>query len=357
MRMNYIGQNNFFIRSYSQQIQSKNSNQSLRRNRRVTLLHMRQRFVSFLAVTAVMLSVAVKTHAATGAQAVAVPASAAFGNVALGTTNTQTVAIQNHGAAQFTITKVTISGSGFHFSNLVTPHIVHLGKQHSFSVEFSPTAAGATSGRIVIETTAADPTLTIALNGTGTASTRTLSLSPTSLTFGNDATGTHQTLTTTLKNTGNSNVTISAISESDPQLGSSGGVSGATLAAGQTATLNVIYSPTKAGSFSGQLKVNSNASNSPAAISVTGSAFVPSTNPTVALSWGASTSANIAGYFVYRSANPASGFVKMNSAQISGLSYTDNAVTRGSTYYYAVSAINTAGAESMRCPEQSVSVP
>jgi hypothetical protein len=226
----------------------------------------------------------------------------------------------------------------------------------TFNLQFSPTKTGSTTGTLVLgEGTA--PGISIAVSGTGVSSARSISVSPTSLSFGNDATGSHQTLQVTLNNTGNSSVTISGISVSDSQLGTSGNVNGATLAAGQSATLNVSYSPTRAGSFSGQVKVTSNATNSPSAIGVTGSAFTPTSSHTVALKWDASTSSGVQGYYVYRSTNSNTGFARLNSSYVSGLSYMDNNVTTGTTYYYEVTALGSNGQESSKSSEAKITVP
>jgi hypothetical protein len=289
--------------------------------------------------------------------ALAVPASASFGNVATGTTDTQSIQVQNHGTSAFTITKATISGTEFRISNLTTPHTVAAGQSSTFNVEFSPTKTGVSTGTIVLDASNAAQNISIPLSGTGTAVTKTITASPTSVSFSHDAVGTHQTLTVTLKNTGNSSVTVSGISVSDPQLGTSGGVSGATLAAGQSATLNVIYSPTKAGNFSGDVKITSNASDSSLTVAATGSAFTPTTDHTVALKWDASASSGVKGYYLYRSTSSSTGFARLNSSYVSGLSYTDNAVTNGATYYYAVTAVSSSGAESPKSSEAEVTVP
>lgn len=290
------------------------------------------------------------------AQTQAVPASLSFGNVTEDTTDTLAVQVWNHGSSAITITNASVTGTGYQLSSMTTPHVVNPGTAHTFYVEFKPTTFGWRAGSVVLDTTGANSAVIIPLTGTGEVASRSLSVSPASLSFGKDATGTHQTLTVALKNTGNASVTISGISTSDPQLGTSGGVSGATLSAGQSASLNVIYSPTKTGTFTGHVSINSNATGSPSTIAATGSAFTASTAHAVALNWDASTSSNIAGYCVYRSTNSTNGFLKLTS-NVSGLAYIDDAVSSGSTYYYAVSAVSTSGVESARSVEAAVTIP
>ena len=297
------------------------------------------------------------TGTGTGSYMVAVPSTVSFGSVVIGATNTQTVQIQNRGASSSSIIRATVTGAGFHFTNLSTPDTLVANGKKTFDIEFAPTASGSTSGALVLEMTGSAATIRIPLSGTGVSNVRTISVSPSTLSFGNEELGGHETLTVTIKNTGNSNVTVSSISESNSQLGTSGGVSGATLSAGQSATLNVTYSPTAAGAFRGQVTVNSNATDTPLTITATGTAFNPSTSHTVALKWNASSSPGIEGYYVYRSTNPSSGFAKLNSSYVSGLNYTDDTVSNGNTYYYAVTAVNSSHVESTRSSLAEIAVP
>ena len=62
-------------------------------------------------------------------------------------------------------------------------------------------------------------------------------------------------------------------------------------------------------------------------------------NATVVLGWTATTGAT--GYNVKRATTPGTGYVTIGTAPTA--TYTDNAVTNGTPYYYVVSATNTAG--------------
>jgi archaellum component FlaF (FlaF/FlaG flagellin family) len=102
------------------------------------------------------------------------------------------------------------------------------------------------------------------------AGSRILSPSPTSVSFGNVSVGNNSSLAVTLSNNGNSNVTISGVNTAGAGYGASRVGADTTLAPGQTATL-VVFAPTAAGSVSGSVSVASNAGNSPATISLSGS--------------------------------------------------------------------------------------
>ncbi len=128
------------------------------------------------------------------------------------------------------------------------------------------------------------------------------------------------------------------------------------LPAGATATFNPA---SVTGSGSSQLAV-STASTTPAGsyaltITASGSGITHTSSATlvvatavqhsVDLSWTDSDS-GIAGYNVYRATGSPSGYVLVNSSLIATTTYTDTTVQSGTTYYYVVTAVNTAGQES-----------
>ena len=66
----------------------------------------------------------------------------------------------------------------------------------------------------------------------------------------------------------------------------------------------------------------------------------------VQLSWVQNDYATLAGYNLYRSATGKTGsFQKLNSAVLTGISYTDTDVEPGKTYYYYFTVVNTEGKE------------
>ena len=97
-----------------------------------------------------------------------------------------------------------------------------------------------------------------------------LGANPTSLSFGNVNVGANGSSSVALTNNGNSNVTISGVSVSGAGFNVSGVASGTTLSPGQTASLNASFDPTASGSVTGSISVASNATNSPATVSLSG---------------------------------------------------------------------------------------
>jgi Domain of unknown function (DUF4091)/Protein of unknown function (DUF1573) len=82
----------------------------------------------------------------------------------------------------------------------------------------------------------------------------------------------------TLTNSGNSNVTISSVGTSGAGFNASGMPTGTILSPGQTATLNVSFAPSAAGSVTGSVSVASNASNSPATVALSGVGVTPTSS-------------------------------------------------------------------------------
>jgi hypothetical protein len=76
----------------------------------------------------------------------------------------------------------------------------------------------------------------------------------------------------------------------------------------------------------------------------------------VTLKWNASTSPVI-GYNVYRRNSPQGGYLRINPSLIPGLSYTDDTVQSGITYYYVARAVDAQNHESINSNESSATVP
>jgi hypothetical protein len=87
-----------------------------------------------------------------------------------------------------------------------------------------------------------------------------------------------------------------------------------------------------------------------------GACSTPTTHG-VTLNWSASTSSNVAGYNVYRSTTSGSGYSKINSTLVTGLTYSDNAVQAGQTYFYVVTTMNTSNSESSYSTQVQGKVP
>src|SRR5277367_1345325 len=170
-------------------------------------------------------------------QLAASPTTAAFGNVATGTNSSQTISLTNGGSAALTISSATVAGAGFSTTGLTVPLSIAAGKTATFNAVFGPSAAGSVTGSVALVSNAPNSPFTIALSGTGVAATQVLGLSASSLSFGNVNVGSNSSLSATLTNNGNSNVTISGVTVSGAGFSASGLSSGETLTPNQSVTI------------------------------------------------------------------------------------------------------------------------
>ncbi len=283
------------------------------------------------------------------------PASVNFGSVAIGGTVSQSVTVSNPGGSALTVSQASTTASGFSITGTKLPMTVAPGKQSTFTVVFAPKAAGAVSGSVSVMSDASSAPSTVSVSGTGVAAATLLNSSAASLSFGNVTAGASSAQTVTLTNAGNSNVTISGVTVSGAKFSATGVSSGLILSPGQHAVLNVTFSPSAAGALSGSVTVASNASNSPATISLSGAGVVAVPH-SVALAWTADT-ASVAGYNLHRSIVSGGPYTKLNSSPVTGVQYTDSTVQGGLTYFYVVTAVSSTGAESADSAQVSAVIP
>jgi hypothetical protein len=283
------------------------------------------------------------------------PSSANFGSVTVGATNSQTIQIGNTGNGVLTITQANVTGTGFSVAGLTLPLSINPGLTSTFNAQYQPATAGSASGSISIVSNAAVSPSVVTLTGTGVAATQILSLSTTSLSFGNVNTGTNSTQTVSVTNTGNANVQISQIAVAGTGYSLSGASTPITLTPSQKLTFSVIFNPTVAGTASGTVAITSNATGSPAMITLSGTG-VTAVSHTVSLSWTASTSV-VSGYNVYRSTTSGTGYAKVNGSLVAVVNYTDLSVANGTTYYYVTTAVDSSGNESSNSNEAVAVIP
>jgi hypothetical protein len=212
----------------------------------------------------------------TAGQLVATPASVSLGNVLVGATQTQPVTITNSGGTTVTVSQASVTGSGFNVSGLTLPLTLAAGQSQSFSVSFAPQTAGTANGIVTIASDATNPSLNIALAAIG-ATPGSLVPNPSSLAFANVQTGTIQTLSVTLTNSGGTTVNISQAAASGNGYSVSGLSLPLSLAAGQSKNFSVQFAPQASGSVIGSVAITSDASNPNLSIPLSGSAVTPGT--------------------------------------------------------------------------------
>jgi Abnormal spindle-like microcephaly-assoc'd, ASPM-SPD-2-Hydin/Protein of unknown function (DUF1573) len=283
------------------------------------------------------------------------PSTVNFGSLSVASTNSQTIQVSNSGTGTLIISQIGVTGSGFASSSLSLPIVLNGGQSSTFNLQFTPGSAGSASGSASIISNAPNSPAAIALSGTGIASSQTLSFSSKSLSFGSVSDGSSAAQSVTVSNSGNSNVVISQISLSGAAYSLSGAATPVTLTPTQSLTLGVLFAPATAGAANGSITVVSNATGSPAIISLSGTG-VGNVTHSVSLSWSESSS-GVTGYNVYRSTTSGSGYIRVNGALVTAQTFTDSPVQGGTTYYYVTTALDGSGNESGHSNEAQAIVP
>lgn len=304
-------------------------------------------------------------HATTGNTAASLSLNTStvdFGSVSVGGSKTSSITLTNSsasGGADVTFSQVTASGSGFSATTATLPIVLSPGESSSITISFAPKSAGAVTGSLSITEAGAPDPSTVSLTGTGLGAGQ-LGVSPAKLSFGNVAVGSSQSKTGTLT-AGSSTVKVASAAWAGQGYSVSGITFPVTVAAGQSIPFTVSFAPQTAGSAAGSISFVSNASNSPASETFSGTGTqTTGQNPppagvhSVALSWDASTS-QVVGYNVYRASGGA--YARLNSAPETTTAYTDSTVQSGATYSYVTTAVGATGEESSYSNQVSATIP
>jgi hypothetical protein len=215
---------------------------------------------------------------ATSASATVNPTSLTYASLPVGTQSaSQTVTVTSNGTANLAVGSVTIGGANagdFSLpSNGCAAVALPSGSSCQFTVAFKPAAAGARSAVITIADNAGNHT--VALSGTATATPVTsVSVSPTSINFGNQARRTNSAVrTVTVTNTGNTNESMGA-----DTLGGKGArdftitsntCSGKTVVPGASCSISVLFNANDGGAQSATLSIADSAGTQSVSLSGT----------------------------------------------------------------------------------------
>jgi hypothetical protein len=261
-------------------------------------------------------------------------------SVTAGLTATFSVTATGAGTLTYQWNKGGAAISGATSASYTTPTTTTANSGSQYTVTVSNAGGSVTSNAATLTVTAA-----------------TLQLNPntTTLNFSSVNIGSNSSQSVIFTNGGNTSVTVSNVTISGAGYTASGVSSGQIVAAGATATLNVTFTPASAGSLPGTVTVTSNATNSPATITLSGTGVQPVAH-SVTLTWTASTS-TVSGYNVYRSTVSGGPYTKQTGTPITATSYADSAVSASTTYYYVVTSVDASGVESAYSAEVSATVP
>jgi len=178
----------------------------------------------------------------------------------------QQVTITNIGNKPMDLSRVLQSGDSSQTNTCA--EVIPSGANCTLTVIFTPTAAGIRSGTIYLYDDLQTSPQGVALTGVGVAPA--VNISPGSLTFGAQGTGTTSIAKgVTLTNSGNLPLTVSSIAVNGDFNQTNN--CGTGLVVGSSCIINVTFTPTADGTRTGQLTVNDNAPNSPQSINLAGS--------------------------------------------------------------------------------------
>ncbi|MBA3397187.1 MAG: choice-of-anchor D domain-containing protein [Deltaproteobacteria bacterium] len=188
-----------------------------------------------------------------------VPASVAFGNQRVGLASpARVVRARNDGDGPVTITGTTITGPFTHGA-IALPITLAPTEFIDVSVTFRPTVMGAATGELRFASNAT--TVPIPLSGTGTQPL--ISVTPTTVNFGDQRTGTTGTRTVTVSNPGNENLVISSLQIQSSTAFSIVEAPPITIVPGASLSLTLRFTPPTAGNFNGGLSIGTNVPNNP----------------------------------------------------------------------------------------------
>ena len=214
------------------------------------------------------------------------PGALSFGSVVTGTTSAaQTVTVSNPTGSAAAVSSIAASGD-FSQTNTCGSSIAANGSC-TVSVKFAPTATGARTGTLTVN--AGGVTNTVSLTGTGTAPGPVLNAAPASLSFaGTDVGSSSAAQAVTVTNSGTAAATVSGVTATGDYSQTN---NCSSVPTGSSCTVNVTFKPTASGTRTGTLTVTSNANNSPATVSLTGSGIGATTNLALGATMTASGSA------------------------------------------------------------------
>jgi len=199
--------------------------------------------------------------------------SLSFGSVAAGSSSTQSVTLQNTGAATLSLTGITLAGANVSVFTQTNkcPSSLATKAYCTIKVTFAPVSVGSKTASLKIADNASNSPQSVALTGKGTGPVA--KLSTTSLSYGSVAVGKTSVLSVTLQNTGNAALSVTGISIAGTNASSftESNSCPASLAVTKYCTIKVTFKPAKATALSASLKIADNEANSPQTVTLTGS--------------------------------------------------------------------------------------
>jgi hypothetical protein len=179
-----------------------------------------------------------------------------------------------------------------------------------------------------------------------------LAILPATLNFGNVAVGARKGQDVSLT-AGDSSIRVASADWNGEGYSVSGIVFPVTVPAGQSVHFRVTFEPHQAGGSAGNIRLVSNASNSPHAV-FSGKGTQVGQHK-VTLAWASAAVA--VGYNIYRGAAANGPYTKINASPHPASTFTDASVVGGETYFYVTTAVSKGGRESNYSNQVRVAIP
>jgi uncharacterized protein (TIGR03437 family) len=209
------------------------------------------------------------------------PAAISFGNVAPGQMQDQTFSITNNGSGPLTVTNLSTDNAALSVILPKVPFTVNGGGAVSADLRLTAPAAGAFSANLIISSTdPATPTLKIPVTAnSSTTPAPSISVSSSTLDFGQVVVGQGSPADLTISNTGLADLTVLAISSTDPEFKALGLTLPVTISASSFQDVQLQFMPTSTGAKNATLTVTTNdPSHGSSTLSMTGTGVPPPAN-------------------------------------------------------------------------------
>ena len=202
------------------------------------------------------------------------PASLNFGPVGIGLHSVLPATVSNPGTDPLTISNIVSSDPQYTFAPNAFDIIIPAGGNQVFNVTFTPTSLGAQPATLTFTHDAPGSPTVYSVTGVGADAGPTFAVSPTSLTYSTILVGTSQVKQLTVTNNGLSNtLNISSVTTTNADY--SVLPTNATVAPGANQVFNVTFTPSTAGTISGNVVFAHDGPGPTTSVPVTGGGFVP----------------------------------------------------------------------------------
>jgi hypothetical protein len=279
------------------------------------------------------------------------PCSHDFGRVGVSSSKSFSIKLTNTGTKSFSILSKSKQGGEFGFGQFPLPITLKPGKTVLLPIVFKPTVMGHVTGSFTLVSTALTKSLSMPVAGTGSP---LLTVTPSTLNFGNVTVGKSASLAVTLSASGGK-VTLSSDQFNSSEFSVVGLNLPVSIPSGQNIKATLRFTPNQSGTASGKVGYFSNAVPSPAVEQLTGNGVATGSHH-ADLSWQ-DGDASVVGYNIYRGTTHGGPYKQINTALHSSTNYSDFTVVAGATYYYVTTAVDGKGHQSPHSNEAKAVIP